>query len=313
MLTALVLRVMDVNPAVAQSRSVTAWKVAESPGLDPDSPIWDEITALTIPLTAQQVTAPVGGGTVPSVRVSAAHHDQTLYVNIEWTDTTLDDGSGAPEEFADAVAIQIPAEHGAAVPAVCMGQADGAVNIWQWRADRQHGLDQLGKGSDFVDLYPNTDELFYPAQRAGNALATPGAEVVQNLVASGFGTLEPASLGVVAGQGRHLDSQWRAVFARPFPAQDDFQPTFKAGVEFDVAFAVWDGRRADRDGQKSVSSFVRLKVSDKTAAQPTTGGSEGGSSTGWLIVLTAAILGFGAYAVFIFLIPKPAPSKEDAV
>lgn len=311
LLTALILRVTDVNPAVAQSQSIVAWRVDESPDLDPDAPIWDEIQRMSVPLTSQQVTVPAGGGTVPSVRVSAAHHDRILYLNVEWTDNTLNEASGAPEEFTDAAAIQIPAEHGSSVPAVCMGQADGAVNIWQWRADRQKGLDQLGKGADFVDVYPSTDELFFPAQSAGNALATPGADVVQNLVASGFGTLEPASVGVVAGQGRFSDSQWRVVFARPFPAPDEFQPTFEEGLEFDVAFAVWDGHRGDRDGQKSVSSFVRLKVSDTTAGSFTAAGSEGGSS-GWLILLSAGLVAFVAYAVVVLVIPKRERPEEES-
>lgn len=311
LLAALVLRVAEVNPAAAQSQSILAWQVVESPGLDPDAAIWDEITPMSVPLTAQQVTVPVGGGTVPTVRVSAAHHDEMLYLNIEWTDPTLDESTGAPEEFADAVAIQIPAEHGSSVPAVCMGQADGAVNIWQWRADRQSGLDQLGKGSEFVDFYPNTEELFYPAQSAGNPLATPGADVVDNLVAGGFGTLEPANFGTVAGRGRFSESQWRVVFARPFPAPDEFQPAFDEGLEFDVAFAVWDGRHLDRDGQKSVSSFVRLKVSDRPIGQPTSVGRSGGSSTGSLIAVTAIIVAFSLYALVILLKPTPARSEPE--
>lgn len=311
LLGAVLLRVADVNPAVAQSRSVTAWRVDQSPGVDPNASVWDEIRPTTVPMTAQQVAVPTGGGAVSSIRARAAHHDGTLFVSVEWTDSTMDDGSGATEEFADAVAIEFPAEPGSAVPAICMGQADGAVNIWQWRADRQTGLDQLGKGADYVDLYPSTDELFYPAQQAGNALAIPGADAIENLVANGFGSLEPADVGVITGQATYVDNEWRAVFARPFTAPDQFQPDFEPGLEFDVAFAVWDGHHLDRDGQKSVSSFVRLDLSDRPPAQPGAPGAGEGSG-GWGVALTVLIVAFGVYAVIVLRSPRPEPPEEQA-
>ena len=311
LLAAVILRITDMNPAVAQTRSVVAWKVAESPGLDPEARIWDELSFATIPLTAQQVTVPIGGGTVPSVRVKAAHHDEILYLLVEWTDITRDETSDAADLFSDGAAIQIPAEHGSTVPEVCMGQADGSVNIWQWRADSQRGFDRLGPGAAIVDGYPSTDDLFYPALAAGNPFAEASPGIVQNLVASGFGTLEPTDSGVVGGIGIFDDSQWRVVFARPFSAPNALQPGFEEGREFDVAFAVWNGSQADRNGQKSVSEFARLLVSESAIDVPSPRPADERSSNilVWVLIGLAAV---GAYAVFTVVVPRPEPPEGSA-
>jgi complex iron-sulfur molybdoenzyme family reductase subunit gamma len=310
LLTGVSLRITDMNPAVAQTRSIMAWKVPESPSLDPEAPVWDELRSTSIPLTAQQRTVPTGGGTVPSVRVKAAHHDDTLYLLVEWTDITLDDTSDTVEHFSDAAAIQIPAEHGSTVPEVCMGQADSSVNIWQWRADSQRGFDRLGPGSEFVDGYPSTDDLFYPALAAGNPFAQASAVTTQNLVASGFGTLEQADSGVVLGAGIFDGSQWRVVFARQFSASDAFQPTFDEGREFDVTFAVWNGSQGDRDGQKSVSEFVRLEVADRAIATAPSEPADERSTNAlpWILTGLAAL---GVYVLFTLLVPGPEQPEGD--
>jgi hypothetical protein len=298
--TALVLRTTNLNPAIAQSRTIIAWEAGQSPGLDPAAPLWGQIAAVPVRLTAQTVAVPSGGGSVPNVLVRAAHHEGMLYMNVEWIDRTPDDSSQATEAFVDAAAIQIPALAGSSVPAVCMGAADGAVNIWQWRADGQTELDPLGKGSDFVDLYPSIDDLFYPARAAGNPLALPGAKAVHNLVAGGFGTLEPAAVDTVVGQGEYGGEQWRVVFARSLSAPDEQQPSFEEGNQFDVAFAVWDGHRSDRDGQKSVSEFVRLKVVDQAPpvfTEPPSGGTP--SVAIWLAIGMIGLLAVVAAGLMI--------------
>lgn len=312
LVTALALRLVDVNPAVAQSRTIFAWEVDQSPGLDPSASPWDEISGVQVQLTAQGVTVPIGGGSVPFVSIRAVHFDGVLFVSVEWIDRTLNDFSSATESFTDSAAIQLPAEDGSSVPAICMGQADGAVNIWHWRADSQHGLDELGRGAEFVDLYPNTDDLFYPARSAGNLLALPNSEVVSNLVASGFGTLQPAESGTIVGQGTYADEQWNVVFARPFSASDDMQPTFGDGMEFDLAFAVWDGDQGDRDGQKSVSQFVRLKLTDQAPPPLTQLPTDGTPSTtiAWLTGLTVAFVVLAGLWLMVGWVVEQKPNEQ---
>lgn len=260
---ALALAALDLNPAAAQTPVVAAWRVEADPGLDGTTAAWQGIPATVLPLTPQAVAPPMGGGTVATVAVRAAHWNDTLYVMVEWADARADALSDRPELFSDAAAVQFPSIAGTSVPTICMGQADQAVNIWHWRADTQAGFSDLPHGG-YVDYYPSTEDLFYPGRQAGNIMSgTVGP--VQNLVAGGFGSLTPGDRQVVTGGGTHGAGRWDVVFARPFTAPGALQPQFSADQPIDVAFAVWDGSLQQRNGIKSVSAFVQLRVTDEQA------------------------------------------------
>lgn len=259
-LVAALLRVAEANPAMAQTQSIGAWRVTSQPLMDGSAPEWQSILPVFLPTTSQQTTPPMGGGAIERVGVRAVHFEDRLYVMLEWTDRTPDQTSDRYEAFTDAAAIQFPAEAGSEVPAICMGQADQAVNIWQWRADQQADLPSLPDGA-YVDMYPSTDDLYFPAREAGNPLARDeGRVAVQSLVAGGFGTLEIDGQGGLEGNAVHDDGRWMVVFARPFESTGEMQPSFDDDVPVDVAFAVWDGSEEERDGIKSVSAFTQLQI-----------------------------------------------------
>jgi len=259
-LLAVLFRITDTNPAMAQTQRIGAWSVSSQPGLDGSSPEWQSIIPVFLPATAQQVTPPIGGGAVERLSVRAVHWENQLYVMLEWTDLTPDLFSDRSETFTDSAAIQFPAVAGSEVPYICMGQADQAVNIWQWRSDQQRGIPELG-ADGYVDLYPSTDDLYFPARAAGNPLSqVEGRVAVRNLVAGGFGTLTAADNGELQGQGVHLGDRWSVVFTRPFEPSGGLQPTFSGAEPIDISFAVWDGSRQERDGLKSVSTFTQLTI-----------------------------------------------------
>lgn len=137
-LVAVALRVAEANPAMAQTQSIGAWRVTAEPVMDGSAPEWQSILPVFLPTTSQQSTPPMGGGAIERIGVRAVHFDDRIYVMMEWSDRTPDMYSNHHESFTDAAAIQFPAEAGSEVPAICMGQADQAVNIWQWRADQQN-------------------------------------------------------------------------------------------------------------------------------------------------------------------------------
>ena len=259
LLAAAVMRVWDANPAMAQTQSIGAWKVDSDPGLDGSSPSWQSILPVFVATTAQQVTPPMGGGTVERVAVRAVHWEDRLYVMLEWVDSTTDLVTDRPESFTDAAAIQFPAVAASTVPAICMGQADQAVNIWQWRHDQQQELPSLPEDG-YVDLYPSDDDSFYPAREAGNPLAQEERRPVRNLVAGGFGTLTSSHAADLIGSGIHAGGRWMVVFSRPFTPKGPLQPEFTSDTPVDVAFAIWDGSKGERDGMKSVSSFTQLNI-----------------------------------------------------
>ncbi|MEX2251999.1 MAG: ethylbenzene dehydrogenase-related protein [Acidimicrobiia bacterium] len=259
LLIAGLMRVWDANPAIAQTQSIGAWRVSSDPGLDGSSPAWQSILPVIVPTTAQQVTPPMGGGTVARIAVRALHWEDRLYVMLEWADSTSDLVADRPEAFTDAAAIQFPAVAGSTVPAICMGQADQAVNIWQWRADQQQAIPGLPEDG-YVDLYPSDDDLFYTAREAGNPLAQEARRPVRNLVAGGFGTLTATESTSLEGSGIHAEGRWMVVFSRPLTPDGPLQPEFSGEVPVDVAFAVWDGSQGQRDGIKSVSAFTQLTI-----------------------------------------------------
>lgn len=259
LLSAALLRVTEANPAVAQTQEIGAWHVTSAPTMDGFAPEWQSIVPVFLPTTSQQTTQPMGGGSIERVAVRAVHHEEMLYVMLEWVDRTPDETSGHYHGFTDAAAVQFPAEAGTEVPAICMGQADQAVNIWQWRADLQNPAPELPDQA-YVDMYQFTDDLYYPAREAGNPIAQDTRPGVQNLLAGGFGTLEATDDAGLEGHGTHSDGRWAVVFARPLEPGADLQPDFDDASQVDVALAVWDGSQGERDGIKSVSAFTRLNI-----------------------------------------------------
>jgi complex iron-sulfur molybdoenzyme family reductase subunit gamma len=274
-LIAIGLRVVEANPAIAQTQSIGAWRSDAEPVMDGSSPDWQSILPVMLPTTSQQVTAPMGGGTIERVAVRALHYDDRLYVMLEWSDATPDKYSDHYESFTDAAAVQFPAEAGSEVPAICMGQADRAVNIWQWRADQQSDAPTMPENG-YVDSYPSTDDLYFTAREAGNPLSqTENRNAVINLVAGGFGTLEVSDGAGVSGNAVYSDGRWMVVFSRSFDAAGELQPTIDETTgPVDVAFAVWDGSKRERNGIKSVTAFTRLQITPEDPPRRAVGATD---------------------------------------
>jgi hypothetical protein len=285
------LQFAGVNPAASQTLRLPAYQVDSDPGLDPESGAWDDSLAVKVPLTAQAGVYATGGGGVPTVTARAVHYNGRLYVKLEWDDKTKDESTFRVQDFADAVALEFPAKiAGSTVPAICMGQADAGVNIWQWRADSEAGLKDpvdVYAGA-LVDAYPSKETLFYTAREAGNPYANPEAGPVQTLVSRTFGSLTPAANQDVQGKGVYKDGRWSVVFTRAYSGADGDQATFSDGARTDMAVAVWNGSDGDRNGRKSVSQFVTLTIA-ATAAP----GSDSNTTTVVIALVLLAVFGFG--------------------
>jgi hypothetical protein len=265
----LMTQIFGLDLAYSQTLSVTVWSSEEDPGVDPDWAGWAAVPGAPVPLTAQQIATPLGGGSTPSMTVQTVHVDGDLVLRISWRDSTLDTSTASTELFTDGVAVQFPADPRSSVPAICMGQADGAVNIWHWRADSQVGVPSMPEiGDGYVDRYADISETYYPAAASGNPFAN--GEAVQSLLAGSFGTLTPMDEQTVIGEGRYIDNEWAVVLRRSFAAPTTEHPQFEVGQDIDVAFAIWNGSADERDGIKSVSQFVRFSISEAVVAAPST-------------------------------------------
>lgn len=269
LLVAATLQLIGANPAVSQSAAVEAMLVDGVPDLEPGSSIWNRAPAAEVPLSAQSVIYPFGGSALPAVRVQAVHDGTELFIRVSWPDSTADMSTVGSEDFADAVAVQFPAIAASSAPPLCMGQADQGVNIWHWRADDLPSSVEELHADGYVDQYPSTDDLYFPARAAGNPYALPSLGPVQDLVAVGFGTLGPSAEQTVAGSGHWDRDEWAVVFSRPLSSADAQRPAFDVGTTTDIAVAAWDGAAGDRNGQKAVSAFLQLSISgDDLPAAP---------------------------------------------
>ena len=255
--------------ASSQAMTLRAMRLPEQPPLDPDWSTWTKLSSIDVPITAQNLTYPMGGGSIPSVKLQAAHYDRVLYIRAAWKDATEDGAAVNVNTFSDAVAVMFPAKSAVNIPSFCMGQANAGVNIWQWRADSQAGgPDALTKTlhpnalSDGVPALLADDPVYQPARALNNPVAMFGTTPVQNLVAQAFGTITLASDQSVNGQGVWRDGEWSVVFARPFDGADPGQASFTSSVATNLAVAVWNGSQGDRGGQKTVSQFVTLSMSN---------------------------------------------------
>ena len=292
---AAVLTLLDLRLASSQTITLVAKRSENAIPLDdPSADVWDKGAPIQVPLSGQNVVAPKGGeqGTVTA---SALHHDGKLYIRLEWNDESEDASTGRQNDFTDAAAVQFPVEHGESVPAFCMGNPEAPVNIWQWKASWQTGtgasvldVQDVYPNVD-VDLYPFEDEAeFYPASASGNIVARADrTSAADNLLAGSFGTLRAAEDQMVNGMGSWDDGKWRVVFSRDLEVAGEYAQ-FSEGDSTNVAFAVWDGARAERDGIKSVSQFMTLEISPEIA----TGGGGGlsGEAVGLFVVVGLVVI-----------------------
>ena len=300
------LTLFDLRLASSQTITLVAKRSENAIPLDdPSADVWDKGAPIQVPLSGQN-TVPPRGGCEGTVTARALHYDGKLYIRMEWSDATKDDSTSMQNEFTDAAAVQFPVEHGESVPAFCMGNPDAPVNIWQWKAAWQTGTDasvldvQEAYPNIAVDFYPFEDEPeFYPAAASGNIVVRADrTSAADNLLAGSFGTLTAAEDQMVAGMGAWDDGKWRVVFSRDLQVGAEYAQ-FAEGDSTNVAFAVWNGANAERDGMKSVSQFLTLEVSPEIA---TGGGGLSGGTIGLFVVVglvvVAGLATVGSYLLY---------------
>ena len=302
------LTIGDIRLASSQTVTLVAKRSPEAVPLDdPSAAVWRRGTPVEVPLSAQQTVPPMGGG-AHTVTARALHDGERLYIRVEWDDGTQDTALSRVTEFSDAAAIEFPVTEGEQVPAFCMGNPDAPVNIWHWKSSWQADIEQGGP-VDVADAYPNmqvdlypfeNEDTFYPSRVAGNIPArVDRTSPVDNLVASSFGTLTAGPDQIVQGTGEWRDGKWRVVFARDLTMTGDYAQ-FAEGQQTNIAFAVWDGAKQERNGTKSVSQFVTLDVSPEVARA--TRGAEISGREIALIVVAGLVLTLGlALAGSIYL------------
>jgi hypothetical protein len=309
--------------ASSQGLTITAAEITgELPISAPQSDLWNQTTAVEVPLSAQIITKPMLPETnVKSVTARALHNGQELALLLEWADPTRNESTLRVEDFRDGVAVQFPLAQ--AQPFFCMGQQGGDVNIWHWKADWQAAITAAQELRDvfpymYVDQYPftedgtdvvlaaYTDPNYLTARAVGNLMALPvHASPVENLVAGGFGSLtsQPEDRQNVQGQGEWHNGVWRVVFSRSLTSAEREDISLAPNKVYSIAFAAWDGANQERNGTKSTSQWVSLQLAGAAtapAAAAVTIPETASKLPVWLWLALLMLLSVGVAAVIVY-------------
>ncbi len=298
---------------------VAGWVDGELPVEDTNSSLWQQTTAVEIPLSAQNVAKPILLDTkIKSVTARALQNASQIAILVEWADSTQDDSSVAMQDFRDAVALQFPLAEGQ--PFYCMGQQGGNVNLWHWKADWQADITARKEMENqypnmYVDYYPYAeaaegmlagvadynDQNYLPAQKAGNLLAAASlSSPVEDLIAGGFGSLtsQPVEGQNVQGFGEWNGDRWQIIFSREMSSEEQDDISFSPGKTYSIAFAVWDGANEERNGQKSTSQWVSLQLTNLPKSSTTTD-AETTAPQGLATTQNITYLIYGVFALLI--------------
>ncbi len=179
-----------------------------------------------------------------------------------------------PDTAGEEHAVGDPAGAPATVPSPMMGEVGQPVEITYWRAAWQATVD--GRPDTLAALYPQAKVDHYPfdsaslkagspeqvemarryapARALGNPMAGPRESPVQDLVASGPGTLAPAAKTISSGSGKPTATGWAVTIVRPLPN------AVRPGARSVVAFAVWQGAKGEAGARKMRSGWIPLSV-----------------------------------------------------
>jgi mono/diheme cytochrome c family protein len=197
------------------------------------------------------------------VHVRAAHNGKQLTISLEWDAPEPSHAAVGQQQFRDGAAVQFSLT--GAYTFLGMGDKDNPVNVWHWKSDWQGAPADVDTTHPnmYVEMYPRTEPIFITARAAGNLIAADKhASPIEDLNATGFGSLtaQPAAQQNVTGNGTWKDGKWRVLFVRDLTTQEAGDQQFKVGATIPVSFAVWAGEHGDRNGQKAVSTWFKLKL-----------------------------------------------------
>jgi hypothetical protein len=272
----------DAQELAQQGQKVLVAEHVAKVSTDPNDPSWRSVTPTYVALMHLWWNDKRADGLL----VRAAHDGKRIAFQLTWEDGTMNDDVLRQDSFSDAAAIQLSPSLDP--PLFTMGSKESQVHILQWKAHWQKGVDTY---QDIERVYPNMAVDQYPGIKnptfgdqltveavatakhrpifmtgwsVGNLLSTPGRKsAVESLAAKGFGTLRslPATEQSAEGHGQWEDRFWQITLVRDLAADGALPLT--ADKDTSIAFAIWDGGVGDRNGQKSVTIWHRIKLETK--------------------------------------------------
>ena len=83
---------------------------------------------------------------------------------------------------------------------------------------------------------------------------------IEELVASGFGSLTTHEKQLATGKGINDHGRWRVTLAMPMDSGDPTKAKVHAGKAVPVAFAAWNGDMKNRGARKQYANWVPMEV-----------------------------------------------------
>lgn len=258
---------LRVNTTQFEPPSENVISVSRTPhALDPDpaAPMWQGFPSAEIPMMGLWPhPRPLRG-----IYVRALHDGKRLGVLLEWDAPNPSFQAVGQQEFRDGAAVQFSLDD--TFPFLGMGEKGHPVNVWHWMSDWQTDLTGERRDVDtehphmYVQDYPRTEPTFITARAVGNQISQDQRRSpIEDLNAQGFGSTEsqPVAQQNVAGKGVWRGGRWRVVFLRELKSGEKEDRQFAVGGDpVPVAFAIWSGKEKDRNGQKTVSTWFKLKL-----------------------------------------------------
>ncbi|MDP6490624.1 MAG: c-type cytochrome [Kiritimatiellia bacterium] len=203
---------------------------------------------------------------IEGCELQAAHDGTKLAIRLSWSDATRDDSMLAQHGFTDGSAVQLSSSDDP--PFFAMGAKDDEVSIWYWKAALTKDMAR-GRGT-VADAHPNMPREphnfgapdgppFHTGEHAGNPVSqTCPVSPVESLGAAGFGTLTTrgAAAQTITGEAHWEKGRWSVVFVSDLKDGAGATP----GDTISIALALWDGAAGDRNGQKSVTIWHKLRI-----------------------------------------------------
>jgi DMSO reductase family type II enzyme heme b subunit len=242
--------------------------------LDPNDAAWDDVSEHVARLVLQDLVEPrLMQPSTAEVRVRAITDGSEVAFRLAWVDSSRDD-LPQPGRFIDGCAIQVPSKIEASVPAPQMGETGKAVEITFWRADWQASVD--GRPDSIQAVHPNASidhypfeaqplekgsqvqqemaKRYSPASASGNRRVGPRDAPVEDLIASGPGSLSPAPPAGSNGRGVRTENGWLVTIVRKLPT--GLTPQARS----QIAFAVWEGSHHETGARKMRTGWIPLAM-----------------------------------------------------
>lgn len=226
---------------------------AASEAMDPKAPLWDKIPAASLLLSRTPrlyQTEPADQPAPPSAEARAVRASSSLVVRVSWDDPSPD-APRAPEARQGTAGVPDRLYKRPTGETAAFSDAAAIMLPENWTGPAFPSL-VMGDKKSTARLYHWT--------------ASRGAEVAR---ANGRATTTRLDQ-TFAAKAVHDKGRWSVAFELPAPRIETGYP---------IAFAVWDGKHNDRDGQKFFSVWYVLAPAPSASASASASAARPGANT----------------------------------